>query len=132
LHERVRGVVIGEELLKPTRIYVRDVLHLIEECDVHGMAHITGGGVLNIPRMKEMRYVITDPLKPQWIFEEIADRGRVPLEEMYRTFNMGMGFVIVAPDHCEEKVKKIIKDARVVGHVERGSGVSIPELGLEY
>ncbi len=132
LHEKVRGVEIGYELLKPTRIYVREILPVLKECDVHGMAHITGGGLLNIPRMKRMRYIIDDPLEPHWIFEEISQRGGVSLEEMYRTFNMGMGFVLVAPEDCENELKRGIKDARVVGHVESGHSVEVPELGIRY
>lgn len=132
LNEEVHGVRIGMELLKPTRIYVRDVLPVLARCRVHGMAHITGGGLLNILRVKRMKYVIDSPLKPQWIFEEIASRGDVSDYEMYRTFNMGMGFTIIAPEDCEGEIKRNIEDARVVGYVEDGDGVHLPELGLAY
>ncbi len=132
LEERVRGVKIGDALLKPTRIYVREALSALRECEVHGMAHITGGGLLNIPRVKRMKYVIDSPLRPQWIFEEIMHRGDVSVEEMYRTYNMGMGFVLIAPDRCENALKRAIPDARIVGHVESGNSVEVPEFGVKY
>ncbi len=131
-YEVVRGQKIGLELLKPTRIYVRDVMNIIDRCEIHGMAHITGGGLLNILRLKEMKYIIEEPLKPQWIFEEIANRGNVPLNEMYRTFNMGMGFAIIAPEECETEIKNHVRDAKVVGYVDEGRGVEISELGIKY
>ncbi len=131
-YEIVRGQKIGLELLKPTRIYVREVMDVVNKCEVHGMAHITGGGLLNIPRIKDMRYIIDEPLKPQWIFEEIANRGNVSSYEMYRTFNMGMGFVIITHETCESEIKSVIRDAKVVGYVDDGHGVEIPELGIKY
>jgi len=127
LEERVHGVKIGLELLKPTRIYVRSLVSLLRDCTPHGMAHITGGGLLNILRVKKMKYVISEPLKPQWLFEELAERGKIAQEEMYRTFNMGMGFVIIAPEDCEQYIKRHVPDARVVGAVEEGKTVEVPE-----
>ncbi len=134
LHEKVRGKEIGLELLTPTRIYVRDIMELlkIENCKVHGMAHITGGGLLNILRVKDIRYVIEYPMKPQWIFDEIKERGNVSIGEMYRTFNMGMGFAVIAPEECENEIKEIIKDAKAVGHVESGHGVEVPEFNIIF
>ena len=132
LNETVRGVKIGMVLLEPTRIYVREIMEILKRCDVHGMAHITGGGLLNILRLKDMRYIIDKPLKPQWIFKEIMERGNVPLKEMYRTFNMGMGFVIIASEDCEEEIKRNVRDSKVVGHVEEGHGIKVPELGIKY
>ncbi len=132
MHEKVKGKEIGLELLTPTKIYVRDIMELLKrgDCKVHGMAHITGGGLLNILRVKDRKYVIEYPMKPPWIFNEIKERGNVSIEEMYRTFNMGMGFTVIAPDECESEIKRIIKDAREVGHVESGHGVVVPEFNL--
>ncbi|NPA75495.1 MAG: phosphoribosylformylglycinamidine cyclo-ligase [Euryarchaeota archaeon] len=129
LEEKIHGTEIGLELLRPTRIYVREIMSILPECDVHGMAHITGGGLLNLLRVKKMEYVLDSPLKPQWLFTEIQERGNISDEEMYRTFNMGMGFALIAPEHCEELLRKNI-NARVVGHVERGNGASVPEMGI--
>ncbi len=132
LNDEFDGHKIGEELLKPTRIYVRDVLSLLKFCKPHGLAHITGGGLKNILRLKRMRYIIEKPLKPQKIFELIMDAAKVDYEEMYKTFNMGMGFAIIAPEDCKEYVKKEIKDAKVVGYVDEGSEITIPELRVRY
>ncbi len=131
LDEKVHGVKIGLELLKPTRIYVRNLVSLLKECTPHGLAHITGGGLLNILRVKKMKYVISEPLKPHWLFKEIAERGKITHEEMYRTFNMGMGFVIIAPEDCEWHIKKNVPDARFVGAVEDGKTVEVPELKIK-
>ena len=132
LEEKLGGRSVGEELLIPTRIYVRDVLRVLEKCEVHGLVHITGGGLKNFMRLKKMHYVIDTPLKPQKIFEIIMERGNVDLEEMYRTYNMGMGFALIVPEECEHEIKREIEDVRVVGHVEFGSSVEIPELGVSY
>ncbi len=132
LDERVHGVRVGMELLTPTRIYVREVIALLSQCEPHGMAHITGGGLSNILRVKKMKYVIDEPLEPQWIFREIQERAKVSDAEMYRTFNMGMGFTIIAPEECEGALKSAIPDSRVVGHVELGNEVLVPTLGLRF
>jgi phosphoribosylformylglycinamidine cyclo-ligase len=95
------GRTVGEEILVPTRIYVRVVLPLLDEFTVRGMAHITGGGVTeNVPRILPagLKAVVKRgswPLLP--VFALIQEIGNVAPEEMYRTFNMGIGFVLVVP-----------------------------------
>lgn len=95
------GVSLGEELLKPTRIYVKSILRLLESAEVSGIAHITGGGLIeNVPRALSpgVRAIIRKgswPIPP--IFELIRREGAVAEDEMYRTFNMGIGMVIVCP-----------------------------------
>ena len=104
---------LGEELLAPTRIYVQPILHLLEKYKILGIAHITGGGLLeNIPRIlpEGVSVQITQKswFKPP-IFPLIQKEGEISDEEMYRTFNMGIGMVlIVRPD----KVKEIIKELK--------------------
>ncbi len=132
LEEKIGNHRVGEELLIPTRIYVREVLRVLNKCRVHGLVHITGGGLKNFMRLKKMHYVIDSPLKPQKIFELIMEQGNVNLEEMYRTYNMGMGFAIILPEECEQEVKREIEDACAVGYVEPGSSVEIPELRVSY
>jgi len=83
---------IGEELLTPTRIYF-EILELVKKCDVHGLAHITGSGLLKLHRITGFGFEINDPLEPQPIFGFLQKLGDVDDIEMYRTFNMGMGFV---------------------------------------
>lgn len=132
------GRTIGETLLEPTRIYVKAVLELIETIgpeNVHGISHITGSGLLNVPRLnKEVRYVFDTPLAPPAIFGEVQKWGGVALDEMYRTFNMGMGLCIaVAPAHEATAVAVLSKHfaSQRVGRVEAGTGISLPTLGVE-
>jgi phosphoribosylformylglycinamidine cyclo-ligase len=126
----------GEELLEPTAIYVRPVLRALRRATVHGMAHITGGGVRNLVRLKSnVEFRISEPLEPPPVFRALAQLGGIESAEMYQTFNMGMGFAIVAP---EEDAKDVIRSlrpdtkARIVGTVVRGKGVSVPPLGLSW
>ena len=117
---------IGEELLTPTRIYI-EVLDIVKNYDVHGLAHITGGGMLNLKRLKNVRFVIDKPLKPQKIFSFIQELGNVDEDEMYRTFNMGMGFMIILP---KDEAKKI-NIGKIVGYVDEGSGVYVKDLRID-
>ena len=96
---RDRGCTLGEELIKPTRIYVKTVLGLLERgVRIRAVSHITGGGLYeNVPRM--MKEGLTAriqkgsfPVPP--IFDLIAKRGNIPERDMYNTFNMGVGLVI--------------------------------------
>jgi len=126
----------GEELLEPTAIYVRPVLRALRRAKVHGMAHITGGGLRNLIRLKpKVEIRITDPLDPPRLFHELRALGGIEDREMYQTFNMGMGFAVIAP---ESEAKAIIRglrpdvDARIVGEVVRGAGASVPSLGLTW
>lgn len=133
------GRSIGETLLEPTRIYVKAALDMLETVPngaVHGISHITGSGLLNVPRLKkDARYVLDAPLAPPPIFGEIQKWGGVALDEMYRTFNMGMGLcVIVAPEHADAALAALQKHwpgSKRVGRVEAGAGVSLPTLGVE-
>ncbi len=128
-HDEFDGKTIGEELLTPTRIYI-EVLDVIRNCEVHGLAHITGGGLLNLKRLKNVKFVIDKPLKPQRIFKFIQELGSIDDDEMYRTFNMGMGFAIVLPENEVKDVKKFV-DGRVVGYVEEGEGVYVKDLRID-
>ena len=114
---------IGEELLRPTRIYT-DLLDSIYANDVSAAAHVTGGGWSNLLRMGERRYVVDDPHPAQPIFDFIQEEGSIADEEMHRTFNMGTGFVLSLPtDEAEELADET--DGRVIGRVEAGRSVEI-------
>ncbi|MBS3816203.1 MAG: phosphoribosylformylglycinamidine cyclo-ligase [Candidatus Thermoplasmatota archaeon] len=124
--------VIGEELLEPTKIYVETVMKVLEEHEIKGAANITGGGLKNVSRINDSyRYVIEEPIEPQPIFEFLQEEGSVKDEEMYRTFNMGMGFCMVTSSEAAEDVADSV-DGKVVGSVEKGEGVIHEEKGLEY
>ncbi len=108
---------IGEELLTPTRIYM-EILELVKKCDVHGLAHITGSGLLKLHRITPLGFEITDPLEPQLIFRFLQEMGGVDESEMYRTFNMGMGFVVVLPKSDAEKACRIMgPGSKVIGSI---------------
>ena len=107
---------IGETLLTPTRIYVRSILQLIKEFSINGLAHITGGGLPgNIPRILP-KGCMARLDKGAWstpkIFSHIQNLGHVEEEEMYRVFNMGIGFVLIVPS---EKSDAVIERANQLG-----------------
>jgi phosphoribosylformylglycinamidine cyclo-ligase len=122
------GRTVGEELLVPTRVYVRPVLSVLKRFKVRGMAHITGGGLLeNIPRILP-RGVAARLRRGAWpvpgIFNLIQELGRVEESEMYRTFNMGIGFVLVVPPAEADQVIAALREHRepafLIGEVVRG------------
>jgi len=121
-----QDTTIGDELLIPTRIYM-EILDAAKELDIHGLAHITGSGFMKLHRVTKLGFDISDPLEPQPIFRFLQEKGEVEELEMYKTFNMGMGFVVVLPKKFATKVAKMT-GGKVVGEiVEEGMRVN----GLE-
>ncbi len=121
---------IGDELLKPTRIYVKSVLKIISKFKINGMAHITGGGITeNLPRIlpekKGLKAVIKKGNWPlQKIFSIIQDEGNVSEDDMYRTFNMGIGFMLVVnksdAQEITKKLKSLGEEPFIIGQIEKG------------
>ncbi|MDA7857913.1 phosphoribosylformylglycinamidine cyclo-ligase [bacterium] len=112
---------LGKELLKPTKIYVKEILSLINKIDIHGIAHVTGGGFYdNISRIlpKDCQALIhRGSWKLPGIFKLIQKRGRITDKGMYRTFNMGIGMVVItksAPSKGAKVIGKIVKGKRGV------------------
>jgi len=102
------GERLGETLLRPTRIYVKTILNLLKDFSLHGMAHITGGGITgNLPRIlpKGCKAVIR---KGTWdvppIFPFLQARGNISEDEMYKTFNNGIGMILVIPSKDAQNV----------------------------
>ena len=132
------GKTIGEVLLTPTQIYVKEVIELLKKVKVHGLAHITGGGLRNLPRInKNVKFVLDDPFEPQPVFKFLQKYGNIEDKEMYQTFNMGMGLAVVISKKDVNKTIKVLKkysksEAKVVSRVEKGKGVEVPKLGLKY
>jgi len=116
---------IGKQLVEPTRIYVKEVMNLIKQTDVHGIAHITGGGLDNISRINDnFQYVIDKPLPVPSVFAWLQERGNVEDSEMYRTFNMGMGLIIVVDKNDADKSVSLLGEyAQIVGSVKSGKSV---------
>ncbi len=116
---------LGDTLLEPTRIYVKSILNLLRDFNIKGIAHITGGGLLeNIPRIlpKHCKAVIE---KDSWskpaIFEMLREGGNIPEHEMYRTFNYGIGMILVVPGKdCEDIIGRLAglgDQAQVIGEI---------------
>lgn len=125
--------MIGEVLLTPTRIYVKQVLEVIRNCDVHGVAHITGGGFdENIPRILHEGQGI-EIEEGSWeilpVFGFLEKYGRIPHREMFNIFNMGIGMVIALDASEAEKAIEILRaageKASVIGRVSDREGVVI-------
>lgn len=113
-------VTVGEALLEPTRIYVKAINQLLEKVEVHGLAHITGGGFTNLKRLKKgISYRIDDLPTPHPLFQFIASH-KVEVEEMYRVFNMGIGFAVILPRKNAAEAIKIIGNhypVQIIGQV---------------
>ena len=124
---------LGEVLLTPTRIYVKQVLEVIRECDVHGISHITGGGFdENIPRILSEGQGV-EVSEGSWeilpVFHFLEKYGKVAHREMFNIFNMGIGMVIALDaseaDKAVEILTKCGEKASVIGRIVEGEGVTI-------
>jgi phosphoribosylformylglycinamidine cyclo-ligase len=131
------GATIGDVLLEPTAIYVRAALALLEsDVPVHGLAHITGDGVLNLLRLAgPVGYRVEEPLRPPPVFELVARLGGVEAAEMWEVFNMGCGFVAVVPDEGADDAIALLSErhpgtARIGTVTGEAGKVSLPGLGL--
>ena len=128
---------IGEELLTPTRIYVKTVLDMITQFDIKGIAHITGGGLTeNIPRvLPDGTGVVLYPGRwnAQAIFYLIEKWGNIDRDEMYRDFNMGIGMVLILPENQVDMAMKFLlqcgEEPTVIGEVVEGNGTVMYEKG---
>ena len=110
------GCTLGEELLRPTKIYVKPLLHVINQFgkDIKGICHITGGGYFeNIPRMLPeglgARIDVTNFTKPP-IYDIIAHIGSIPMRDMYNTFNMGIGIVLAVSEEKSDRVVSVFRE----------------------
>lgn len=122
------GGVLGEVLLAPHKCYAKAVLSIMQNFDVRGMAHLTGGGFYNnIPRVLPADCQVTVERR-SWgvppIFQLIQDLGKIQNSEMHRTFNMGIGFVLIVPAHRAVEVVAAAQEAgevaQIIGEVHKG------------
>jgi len=122
------GCTVGEELLKPTRIYVNPVYELIEDYHIKGISHITGGGLYeNIPRVLPeglTAVVDTTKIKMPLIFNLLREWGSIDIDEMYHTFNMGIGMVLVVDKEEGSKIIKFLEEKKekgiILGEIKKG------------
>lgn len=123
------GKTWGEELLTPTRIYVKNILGLLKEFEIKGIAHITGGGLPeNLQRILPagcQAIIDSKQIKSRPIFEIIQKAGEIEKNEMFRTFNMGIGLAIVVSTRYYDEVLKHLEangeKPQVIGKIEAGS-----------
>ena len=123
-----------KELLEPTKIYVDTVLDIIKRYDIKAIAHITGGGLPeNLPRVlpRGLKVIIdSGTWKRHSIFNIIKEIGNVEESEMYRTFNCGIGLVLITPDNQKDKVirrlQKLGEKAAIIGEVTNSRKISKP------
>lgn len=132
-YEELEGAKLGETLLTPTKIYVRQVLEVIRNCDVHGICHITGGGFdENIPRVLHEGQGI-EIKEGSWdilpVFHLLEKYGKIPHREMFNIFNMGIGMVVVVDESQADKAIEILtaagEKATVIGRITDTEGVVI-------
>ena len=129
LNEEFNGSTVGETLLTPTKIYVKEVLKVLEEVKVAGIAHITGGGFHeNLPRaLKDglgMKIDKSSYEVPE-IFKYLQEKGKIDEEEMYHIFNMGVGMALIVNKEDVDKTLSLIDNAFVLGEVTDESGIEI-------
>ncbi|WP_420265732.1 phosphoribosylformylglycinamidine cyclo-ligase [Candidatus Magnetominusculus dajiuhuensis] len=125
------GKTIGEELLTPTKIYVKSVLSLKSKIKIKGMAHITGGGITgNLPRVLPAglgAFIDKSSWESPCIFGLIRDKGLISEEEMFKTFNMGIGYTLVVAGKDTDRAIKILnaagQKAFPIGMIIKGTGV---------
>ena len=128
------GKTLGEELLTPTKIYVKAIKHLLaKNFDIKGMSHITGGGFFeNVPRMLKDGQGVSIDIKsfprPK-IFDLIMEKGQIEEKEMYNVFNMGIGFILAVEDKDVENIQKelasIGEKSYVIGKVTNSGEVDL-------
>ena len=127
------GTTLGDALIAPTKIYAKACNAVFEKCEVNGIVHITGGGFYeNIPRIIPEGLGVNIRLG-SWrilpIFQYIKQNGNIELKEMFSTFNMGIGMMMVVDEEKKDTVltalQKAGEKAEVIGEIVKGQGVSI-------
>ncbi len=123
-NDGINNISLGEELLKPTKLYVKLMARVATDFPGTFGVNITGYGLKNFNRIgKNIKYVISDPVKPKPIFEMLQEDGKFSIEQMYEKFNMGMGFAIICKKENAEFIlrtaKKMNHEAKIIGHIAK-------------
>lgn len=121
LDQTLGETTIGEAVLAPTQIYVKPLLRLLEDTEIHALAHITGGGLTeNLPRVLPGNTVAEIEIK-SWkrplIFDWLAEKGGIEEAEMLRTFNCGIGMVVILPETSLDMAQSHLKTSGINSHV---------------
>ena len=129
ISDKVSGVgKLGDALLTPTEIYVKPIMEIVLRCKVHGLANITGGAFTKLLRLKKTGFVLDSMPEPPKIMQLIEDLG-VTQSEMYKTFNMGIGFCVVAPKQETQRIISICKKYKMksqdIGFISDRKGVYV-------
>jgi phosphoribosylformylglycinamidine cyclo-ligase len=131
------GASVADVLLEPTVIYVRAVLELLRSgLPVHGLAHITGGGLSNLLRLSDdVGFAVEAPLPVPAVYELIREHGGVPEAELWDVFNMGCGFVAVVPETAADDAAALLAahhpgTARIGSVTAEAGAVGVPPLGV--
>lgn len=127
--------ILADELLKPTCIYVKPVMEMLEKMEIHGLAHITGGAFTKLTRLRDdVSFKFFDMPEPQPIFKLIQTHAKLDNKEMYSTFNMGIGFCVIVPDNTADNVIRMFKKygmrSSIIGKIVDGKGVYIGKVRL--
>ena len=133
LEERIEGEKFWKTLLRGTKIYSKKIFEVTQEFDVHGISHITGGGVRNLLRLKDSRYRLIYPEIPA-IFRKIMQDGGISNQEAFEVFNMGIGMMVITSKREEDAIMKELDMFKPVdlGEVGLGKGVSVDNYGVKY
>jgi phosphoribosylformylglycinamidine cyclo-ligase len=132
------GCSLGEELLRPTYIYVPEILEILRQINsVKALIHITGDGLLNLPRVAaEVGFILDDLPPPPPIFDLIEEHAGVEPAEMFAVFNMGIGFCVIVAEEDADAALAVLRrhqrEARVIGYAvaDRGKSVYLPQQRL--
>jgi phosphoribosylformylglycinamidine cyclo-ligase len=138
-HIEELGCTLGEELIKPTKIYVQSILNVIKTYPVNGMVHNTGGGFIdNVPRVLPqgcMAKIDCTSWKAMPIFKFLERRGSVSRDEMYRTFNMGIGLILIVnekfTDEILQRFEALGESAQIIGTIAAHNSAG-PQVELIY
>jgi phosphoribosylformylglycinamidine cyclo-ligase len=135
--EALGGATVADVLLEPTVIYVRAALELLRSgLPVHGLAHITGGGLANLLRLNDrVGFAVEEPLPVPPVFDLIRAEGAVPEAELWEVFNMGCGFVVVVPEPSADDAVALLAvhhpgAARIGSVTDAAGAVGVPPLGV--
>jgi phosphoribosylformylglycinamidine cyclo-ligase len=129
LEDRIEGLghSLGEELIRPTKIYVKSVMNIIKNFTVNGLIHITGGGFIdNLPRIlpgPRRAIIAKDSWEAPPVFNLLREQGNIAAEEMFRVFNMGIGMMMVVPEkevvEIMERLQNLGERAYQIGSIEK-------------